>query len=119
MSSSNWNQRFFNSTRGRIVTFLRRGNKTVDELAQELTLTDNAVRAHLATLERDGFVRQQGARRGAGKPALVYELAPEAENLFPKSYGQVLNELLQVLEERVSKAELEEMLRTVGRRISI
>lgn len=114
----NWNQRFFTSTRGRILTLLRREKRTVEDLADELTLTDNAVRAHLTTLERDGFVRQQGARRGAGKPAFVYELAPEAENLFPKSYGQVLNELLQVLEERVDKAELAEMLRIVGRRIA-
>lgn len=118
MARLNWNQRFFTSTRGRILTLLRREKRTVDDLADELTLTDNAVRAHLSTLERDGFVRQQGARRGAGKPAFVYELAPEAENLFPKSYGQVLNELLQVLEEHMSKAELEDMLRTVGRRIS-
>ena len=119
MARSNWNRRFFTSTRGRILTLLRREKRTVDDLADELTLTDNAVRAHLATLERDGFVRQQGARRGAGKPALVYELAPEAENLFPKAYGQVLNELLQVLEERVSRVELVEMLRIVGRRISM
>ena len=118
MARLNWNQRFFSSTRGRILTLLRREKRTVEDLAGELTLTDNAVRAHLATLERDGFVRQQGARRGAGKPAFEYELAPEAENLFPKSYGQVLNELVQALEERMSKAELEEMLRTVGRRIA-
>ena len=118
MARLNWNHRFFTSTRGRILTLLRREKRTVDDLADELTLTDNAVRAHLTTLERDGFVRQQGARRGSGKPAFVYELAPEAENLFPKSYGQVLNELLQVLEESISRAELEDMLRTVGRRIS-
>jgi predicted ArsR family transcriptional regulator len=118
MARLNWNQRFFSSTRGRILTLLRRKKSTVEELAGELTLTDNAVRAHLATLERDGFVRQQGARRGAGKPAFEYELAPEAENLFPKSYGQVLNELLQALEERMSKDELEATLRTVGRRIA-
>ena len=118
MAHLNWNQRFFTSTRGRILTLLRREKRTVDDLAEELTLTDNAVRAHLATLERDGFVRQQGARRGSGKPAFMYELAPEAENLFPKSYGQVLNELLQALEERMSKTELEDMLRAAGRRIA-
>ncbi|HEY6540985.1 MAG TPA: ArsR family transcriptional regulator [Ktedonobacteraceae bacterium] len=118
MARLNWNQRFFSSTRGRILTLLRQEKRTVEDLAGELTLTDNAVRAHLATLERDGFVRQQGMRRGTGKPAFEYELAPEAENLFPKSYGQVLNELLQALEERMSKAELEETLRAVGRRIA-
>ena len=118
MPHLNWNNRFFTSTRGRILTLLRREKRTVDDLAGELALTDNAVRAHLATLERDGFVRQRGERRGSGKPAFVYELAPEADYLFPKSYGQVLNELLQVLDERMSREELEIMLRSVGRRIA-
>jgi predicted ArsR family transcriptional regulator len=118
MALSNWNQRFFSSTRGKIITLLRRKNRTVDELAQVLDLTDNAVRAHLATLERDGFVKQRGARRGNGKPAYVYDLAPEAEYLFPKSYGQVLYQLLEVLDERMSSEEIEDLLRTVGRHIA-
>jgi predicted ArsR family transcriptional regulator len=114
----NWYQRFFSSTRGRILTLLRRQSRTVDDLAHTLDLTDNAVRAHLAALERDGLVQQHGERRGSSKPAFVYELAPEAENLFPKSYGQVLNELLQVLDERMSKEELNETLHAVGRRVA-
>ena len=48
MSLLPWKQRFFSSTRGRIVALLRRTSRTVDELAQALDLTDNAVRAHLA-----------------------------------------------------------------------
>src|SRR5437899_13088388 len=95
MARTNWNRQFFVSTRGRIITLLRRGSRTVDELAQALSLTDNAVRTHLATLERDGLVRQRGARRGSGKPAYVYDLTPEAEQLFPKAYGPVLHELLE------------------------
>jgi predicted ArsR family transcriptional regulator len=119
MALSNWNQRFFSSTRGRIVTLLRKASHTVDELAQALDLTDNAVRAHLATLERDGFVQQRGVRRGGGKPSFVYELAPEAEHLFPKSYGQVLYQVLEVLDERMTSEELENLLRTVGQRIAV
>jgi len=113
-----WNQRFFASTRGRIVALLRRASRTVDELAQALDLTDNAVRAHLATLERDGFVRQHGERRGSGKPAFVYDLAPEAEQLFPKAYGLVLNQLLEVLNQRLNPEELVALMRQVGRRIA-
>jgi len=112
------NQRFFTSTRGRIVTLLRRASRTVDELATALDLTDNAVRAHLATLERDGIVQQHGTRRGSGKPALVYELAPGAEQLFPKAYGPVLQQLLEVLSERMSSDEVETLLGEVGRRIA-
>ena len=119
MSGTNWNPRFFASTRGKIVTLLRRASRTVDELAQTLDLTDNAVRAHLATLERDGFVQQRGERRGSGKPAYIYDLAPQAEQLFPRAYGSVLHQLLGVLSERMKSEELEAALREVGRRIAI
>lgn len=112
------NQRFFTSTGGRIVMLLRRANRTVDELAQALNITDNAVRAHLATLERDGVVQQRGERRGSGKPSYVYELTPEAEQLFPKAYGPVLRQVLEVLSERMTPEELESMMRTVGSRIA-
>src|SRR5438067_5319394 len=114
----NWNQRFFESTRGRIIMLLRRASRTVEELAQALELTDNAVRAHLATRERDGLVRQRGARRGSGKPAFVYELTPETEQLFPKAYGPVLRELLNVLNDQLPPDEVEAFLRLVGRRIA-
>jgi len=113
-----WDQRFFRSTRGRIVTLLRRSGRTVEELARELGLTDNGVRAHLATLERDGVVRQRGSVRrgsGGGKPAYVYELTPEAEDLFPKAYEPVLRRLLDVLSERLGPEKSEAVLRSVGR----
>src|SRR5215210_312576 len=116
-----WDQKFFRSTRGRIVTLLRRSGRTVEELARELGLTDNGVRAHLATLERDGIVRQRGVVRrgsGGGKPAYVYELTPEAEGLFPKAYEPVLLGLLDVLSERLGPEESEAVLRSVGRRIA-
>jgi predicted ArsR family transcriptional regulator len=118
MPGLQWNQRFFASTRGRIVTLLRRNSRTVDELAQALNLTDNAVRAHLATLERDGFVRQLGERRRSSKPAYIYELSPDAEQLFPKAYGPILRELLEVLSEQMTTDEVEMLLRRTGQRLA-
>jgi predicted ArsR family transcriptional regulator len=119
--ATNWDRRFFESTRGRIVTLLRRSGSTVEELARELGLTDNGVRAHLAVLERDGIVRQRGSVRhgsGGGKPAYVYELASEAEDLFPKAYEPVLRRLLDVLSEREGEQRTEAMLRRVGGRLA-
>ena len=115
--STGWDRKFFESTRGRVVTLLRRKGFTVDELARELDLTNNGVRAHLATLERDGIVRQSGVVRsesGGGKPAYLYELAPEAEDLFPKAYEPVLHRLLDVLADRLESDESEALLRSVG-----
>jgi predicted ArsR family transcriptional regulator len=118
---SNRNKRFFESTRGQVVALLRRSDRTVEELARALALTDNGVRAHLAVLERDGIVRQRGSVRrssGGGKPAYVYELTQEAEDLFPKAYEPALRRLLDVLSERLESEESEALLRSVGRRLA-
>lgn len=117
--ATRWDERFFASTRGRVAALLRRGNRTVDELAGELGLTDNAVRAHLAALERDGLAAQGEPRRGAGKPSFTYQLTPEAERLFPKAYGLVLGELVAVLAERLPPEEFDAALRDVGHRLAL
>src|SRR3712207_7925006 len=44
-----WDKRFFESTRGRIVTLLRRSGRTVEELARALGLTDNGVQDRKST----------------------------------------------------------------------
>jgi predicted ArsR family transcriptional regulator len=119
--ATNWDTKFFESTRGRIVVLLRRSGRTVEELARALGLTDNGVRAHLAVLERDGIARQRGSVRrgsGGGKPAYVYELTSEAEELFPKAYEPVLGRLLDILAERLGPEESEALLRSVGRRLA-
>jgi predicted ArsR family transcriptional regulator len=119
--STGWDRRFFDSTRGRIVTLLRRSKSTVEDLARALDLTDNGVRAHLGVLERDGIVRQRGSlrrRSGGGKPAYVYELTSEGEELFPKAYEPTLGRLLDVLADQLGPEESEVLLRSVGRRLA-
>jgi predicted ArsR family transcriptional regulator len=118
MESTKHDQRFFDSTRGRVVTLLRGGASTVEELAESLELTDNAVRAHLITLERDGLVQQSGVRRGARKPHFTYSLTSEAEKLFPKAYDALLNQLIAVLKGRLDEEEVIAVLRQVGRDIA-
>lgn len=96
---------------------LMRGNVlTVNQLVSELGMTDNAVRAHLVTLERDGLIRQAGIQPGFRKPHFAYELTPEAEQLFPKSYDALLNMLLNVLKRKLSGKELLDILHEVGRK---
>lgn len=118
MKPTRLDERFFDSTRGRIVNLLRAATRTVNELAEELELTDNAVRAHLLSLERDGLVRQSGLQRGHRKPHFAYELTPEAESLFPKAYDALVNQLISVLKVRLTHRELEDVLREVGRSLA-
>jgi predicted ArsR family transcriptional regulator len=118
MDGITFDKRFFDSTRGQIVTLLRSAACTVEEMAGKLNLTDNAVRAHLSTLERDGLVRQSGLRRGPRKPHFTYVLTEEADKLFPKAYDALLNQLIAVLKTRLEPAEIEEVLREVGRALA-
>lgn len=112
--------RFLESTRGRILSLLRVRPHTVEELRAELGLTDNAIRPHLVALERDGMVRQAGIRRpaGAGKPAVVYEMHPDAEPLLSRAYAPVLAALLDVLAEVLPPREARKVLREAGRRLA-
>jgi predicted ArsR family transcriptional regulator len=118
MKRTKLDKRFFGSTRGRIVTLLRATTKTVNELAEDLDLTDNAVRAHLLSLERDGLIRQSGVQRGTRKPHFAYALTGEAENLFPKAYDALLNQLIAVLKGRLTPKAIKEVLREVGRSLA-
>jgi predicted ArsR family transcriptional regulator len=115
---TSWDQRFFATTRGKIVLLLRTEPRTVEQLAAALDLTDNAVRAHLVTLERDGLVRQSGSVRTARRPSLSYELAPDADRLFPKAYGTVLSAFLSVLRREVPDEVLARTVREVGRQLA-
>lgn len=115
-----WTRHFGGTTRGRIVALLRRGARSVEDLAAELDLTDNAVRAQLVTLQRDGVVASVGIRREGtvGKPATEYGIAPDAGTLFSSAYAPVLVTLLDVLGERHTRQELVSLMRTVGRRLA-
>jgi predicted ArsR family transcriptional regulator len=116
MAAKQWRQRMLETTRGRVLSVLRWGPRTVSELASAVDLTENAIRMHLSALERDGLVEQEGVRRGAGKPAHVYQASREAENLFPKAYATILAEVLAAVRAQQGHAGLEAFLRSVGRR---
>ena len=67
-------QQFLDTSRGRIVTLLRMGGLTADDIAARLELTRSAVRFQLVAMERDGVVGRVGKKPGTTRPSYVYEL---------------------------------------------
>ena len=118
MERTGWNKRLLASTRGRILALLRGENRTVNELAAALDLTDNAVRAHLLSLERDGLVQQHGIRPGKRKPHAAYGLSTGAEHIFPKAYGPLLAHFVTVISNRLNRRALRATMREVGRAVA-
>lgn len=118
MKKTSWRSRLLESTRGKILELLRGKEQTVNDLAAALRLTDNAVRAHLLSLERDGLVSQAGTQPGFRKPHVTYALTPDAEQIFPKAYGVLLDLILIVISKQLSPKELRAAMREVGRRVA-
>jgi predicted ArsR family transcriptional regulator len=118
VKSIGWRERLFKSTRGKILNLLRERECTVNELAEELHLTDNAVRAHLASLERDRLVAQSGFRSGVRKPHTTYALGPDAEQIFPKAYGRLVSLLMSIFSRQIKPRNLRTGMRAAGRKVA-
>ena len=118
MKHIGWRERLFKSTRGKILNLLRTREWTVNELAEKLSLTDNAVRAHLASLERDRLVTQSGMKPGVRKPHAMYGLGPDAEEMFPKAYGRLVSLLMAMCSRRITLRALRSDMRAAGRKVA-
>ena len=102
------------TTRGRIVTRLQRSELTADDLATQLGLTANAVRAHLTAMERDRIVRRVGTRAGTTRPAHLFELTPEVEQLLSRAYVPLLLQMVDVFVHALPARQVNALLRRVG-----
>ena len=108
-------QQLLDTSRGRIVTLLQAGARTVDDIASALGLTGNAVRAQIAGMERDGVVRRVGRRPGTTRPFHLYELTHEVEQLLSQAYVPLLTQLVKVFAGALPAAQVDALMREAGR----
>jgi predicted ArsR family transcriptional regulator len=106
------------SSRGRIVSALRAGPLTADDLASKLGLTRSAVRAHITGMERDAVIRRAGQRPGTTRPSNVFELTPEVDQLLSSAYIPLLTQLVDVFADGLPPHQLKAMLRLAGKRLA-
>ncbi|HET6276568.1 MAG TPA: helix-turn-helix domain-containing protein [Candidatus Cybelea sp.] len=109
--------RFFQTTRGKIVSELRRrGSASATDLARSFGLSANAVRQQLVVLERDGLVAEKPVRRGPTKPTYEFSLTPDADKLFPQAYDKMLTAVLRELREQFGSDGVERVFDGLSRR---
>jgi DeoR family suf operon transcriptional repressor len=108
-----------------LVNLRKRGEARAEELAEQLGITVGAVRQHLQGLAAADLVAHREERPGPGRPRHVYRLAPAAEGLFPRAYGELTVELLDYIDdedpeliarafERRRRARVERTLERLG-----
>lgn len=85
-----------------LMALKRRGEASVEDVAEAMAVTPSAARQHLAALRSAGLVatRQQRGRPGnRGRPADLYHSTHEGETVFGQAIGDLSVELLGCLEE--------------------
>jgi predicted ArsR family transcriptional regulator len=111
--------------RQRQLLLLLLNNKTgltVDDLSTQLQITRNAVRQHLAALERDDLVRRGDTKPSGGRPEQLYLLSDRGGELFPRRYSWFSELLIEAMANEVGReavgVKLEHIGRAVGRQLS-
>ena len=75
----------------------RRGEATAEQVADQLGMTVSGARQHLTALTRAGLVEaaeMPSTELKRGRRTLAYSATAEADQYFPKAYGELTNELL-------------------------
>lgn len=91
---------------------------TVDELAEQLQITRNAVRQHLAALERDGLVAPGATRPSGGRPQQLYVLTDKGKELFPRHYSWFAQLVIEGIKREHGADGLSERLSSTGAQIA-
>ena len=100
-------------TRGDVMLHLlrnREGGLTLDELAERVGVSRNAIRQHITALERDGLVGPVGLRRTGRRPSRAYGLTTAGGERFPRQYDRLALALLEAIHERLGDDAAEAVL---------
>ena len=98
------------ATRQKIILALKHhGPMTAAEMGDRLGMSSMGARRHLDALVREEWVRFEIVRQGQGRPSHRYQLAPRADDLFPKKYAQLTNDLLGYLAAEQGDAVVSEL----------
>ena len=103
-------------SRRKILEGLKKsGEADAETIAARLGMTPSGARQHLTALERDGLVAHRQERAGPGRPRHLFALTPAGDALFPRTYVELTNELLEYVED-ADPALLEAILARRARR---
>ena len=88
---------------------------TVEALMQAVKVSRNAVRQHLAALERDGKVARGPTQPTGGRPEQTYRLTPMGQELFPRQYSWFAEMLVGELRGKLGSEAVARQFAALGR----
>ncbi len=90
------------------------GGLTLDQLAERLGISRNAVAQHIFVLEKIKCVQSNMLPSAGGRPSRAYVITENGLSLFPKQYGLFSRMLLKAVSENMEDKALTNMLTSIG-----
>lgn len=91
-----------------------KGGLTVVELAEQLKITRNAIRQHVAALENEGLLTHGESRPSGGRPEQLYVLTDAGKELFPRHYSWFAQLVVESIKKESGADGLRERLAAMG-----
>ncbi|WP_075056747.1 ArsR family transcriptional regulator [Thermogymnomonas acidicola] len=88
-----------------ILRELSTSERSAGSLSELLGINKTAVKEHLETLEKKGYIRSYFKHQSSGRPGKFYELTEKGMELFPKRYAEFSALLLQEVERELGGQE--------------
>jgi len=92
---------------------------TLDQLADLLGISRNAVTQHISVLEKLDCIENRTLPSGGGRPSRAYTLTDAGMAIFPKQYALFSTMLLKAISENIKGAELESLFANIGRDLAL
>ena len=92
---------------------------TLDQLAQHLAISRNAVMQHITALEKFKCIDNHYLPSQGGRPSKAYVLNDAGKSLFPKQYSLFSKVLLEKISQQLPAQELEGLLSAMGEGLAL
>ena len=100
-----------------ILTILEDGERSMAFLAENLDMNKTAVKEHMDTLEKMGYVKPFFKKEGTGRPSKYYEISQSGMELFPKKYSELMATFLDEFRNEFGEMKLNMLLGQVADRL--
>jgi predicted ArsR family transcriptional regulator len=91
-----------------------RAGLSIDEIANTLNISRNAIQQHLSSLDKDKYIQTGDLKKTAGRPVRTFILAEKGLNFFPKQYAWFSELILEDMKKEQGTEALKSYLQKLG-----
>jgi predicted ArsR family transcriptional regulator len=100
-----------------ILNILGESERSMAELSELLSINKTAVKEHMDSLEKMGYVKGFFKKEKSGRPSKHYEITDKGLDLFPKKYAELSTILLDEIQQTLGQDQLNIILGKVADRM--